>query len=180
MRLITGTFAFSIFRHDSFSAYEAIASAQSSETYEFGDRQLGLSCWSIVWSPVLGHPIAQLLVHPTVRGLEPTLLPIAEMNRLLLGFDRSVCGVDLQTARVIFERELLAPFVDFFHLAEGAVLILYETGAIALNRDLKYIWEFAGDLIQEARVESEILHLNFADDPPVALSLKNGVHISHS
>ena len=53
--------------------------------------------------------------------------------------------------------------------------VLHELGALALNRNFQRMWEFTGDLVENAHLEGEeILQLTFVDAPAISLSIRTG------
>jgi hypothetical protein len=109
------------------------------------------------------------------QGISPELLPIPEKHLLLIGFNDRAAVIDSESGQVIFEHQLRSLFWSFARIPSSeAVLVFYEIGVKALDKDGRELWDYSRDLLKSATVESNVLALSFSDSPSVALELSTG------
>jgi hypothetical protein len=109
------------------------------------------------------------------HGIPPELLPIPEVNLLLIGFDEKVVALDSESGQAVFEYRLRSLFWSFARVPSSeTILVFYEIGVKALGKDGRELWDYSKDLLKSATIEGDVLALSFSDSPSVALELVTG------
>jgi hypothetical protein len=110
------------------------------------------------------------------HGISPELLSVPETHLLLIGFDEKIVAINSESGRVVFQQQLRSLFWSFVRPpASEVILVFYEIGVRALNRDGQELWDYSRDLLKGASLEGDVLSLSFTDTPAVALELGTGV-----
>jgi hypothetical protein len=140
------------------------------------DIRGGKEFWSLAVGNSLGEGarfgIGMVSQH---SAIEPGLLLLPAKEMLFVGCNREVAVVNVVTAGVVAGAELEGGFRHFLHLRErSTVLVLHETGVLALDESGAERWRFDRDVIIAKNIRDGQLHLLFQDEPPVTLSLDDG------
>ncbi|HXG60057.1 MAG TPA: hypothetical protein VNO22_01675 [Planctomycetota bacterium] len=109
------------------------------------------------------------------HGAVPHMFPIPGTDRVMVGFDRRVVGVDLRTHKQAFEHELETVFHSFYHAVDHRIVMaLHEIGILALSEEGQRLWDFGKDVITAAEVGRDSIRLTFMDSPPIVLRIRDG------
>ncbi len=108
-------------------------------------------------------------------GLTPALLPQPENSVLIFGFNSDVVGVRIPGGEIVFQLKVETLFHAFLSVhRKEMILVKDEIGIVALTQNGNVLWKFGRDVITNAVIEGDQLHLQFMDSPEVFLNLSNG------
>jgi len=114
-------------------------------------------------------------IYSEGHGLEPHLLVQPERDKLIIGFNSEVIGIDTAKKKTEFQIKLNSLFRSFTFLKKyGMILVFHEIGMIAVNENGQEIWRFDGDIIENCVIDNNSLSLTFLDSDPVELDIFNG------
>lgn len=110
------------------------------------------------------------------HGLTPNLLLQPESRTLLFGFNSQVTGVRMPAGDIVFQLELPHYFYSFLSVnKQGLVLVVYETGLIAVTMEGKELWKYDGrDVITDWRVEGNHIYASFMSSASVDVDIDTG------
>jgi len=109
------------------------------------------------------------------HGLAPECLVVGSKNVILVGSDKTVYVIDYLEKKISQSIPLDSLFYHFVSIVEfGIVLIVHETGIIAMNSNLKVIWVYSSDIICKHEIDGSLIKLSFFEDKPVELSIFDG------
>lgn len=108
-------------------------------------------------------------------GLQPVIYLQEESNKLIIGYNSNVCGLNLNNGAMTFCYKLNSPFYDIVVLPiQYRILIQHEVGVVMLTEEGEILWKFDGDIITGLQHSENALELQFMDMPTVSLALDSG------
>lgn len=108
-------------------------------------------------------------------GLQPEVYLHPKTNKLVVGFNSSLCVMSLSDGTVTFCHELNSPFYEITPIYSlHQILIQHEVGIVMLTEEGKILWKYDGDIITGLQHCGNTLELQFMDTPSVKLSLDVG------
>jgi len=114
-------------------------------------------------------------IYSEGHGLEPHLLVQPERNKLIIGFNSDVIGIDTTKRKVRFQIRLSSLFRSFSFLKKySMILVFHEIGVIAVSENGQEIWSFDEDIIENCAIDNDSLSLAFLDAEPVTLNIFDG------
>ncbi len=118
-------------------------------------------------------------IYSEGHGLEPHLLVQPERNKLIIGFNSEVIGIDTAERKVGFQIRLSSLFRFFSVLNKyGMILVFHEIGVIAVSETGQEIWRFDEDIIENCAIDNDSLSLTFMDAEPMTLNIFDGTRKS--
>lgn len=114
------------------------------------------------------------------HGLKPEVLNIQEKKKLIVGANRNVYVIDYIKKEVERTFSFESLFYTFLEV-EGhqMIIVIYETGAAAINYNFEVIWNFYGDIVSEYQIKGDVLKLGFFEGGTIKLSILDGARQSH-
>jgi hypothetical protein len=105
----------------------------------------------------------------------PQLLTKPEHGLVMVGVDRLVCGVDVESRSVSFRVDCEGPFRQFVEVADASVtLVFHAAGVIALAEDGWELWRNNVGRILDWACEDGTLFLRLQDAPTAKLDVRTG------
>lgn len=153
------------------------ASVQISLGHEGGDTK---EFYSLVFSPVLLEAASLGIgIWSESSGLKPQIMLQDEKQTIILGYNSSVVGIELDTTKVKFEINL--PFL-FFTLALvkdfNILFAICELGIVALSLEGKEIWRYeTQDIVTNWKLIENMLFLDLLDESNIQLNIADGSEI---
>jgi hypothetical protein len=112
-------------------------------------------------------------IYSEGHGLEPHLL--VKSDKLIIGFDTQVTGIDIIRRKPDFQIRLNSLFRSFILLKQHRIiLILHETGVVAVTEKGQELWSFDEDIIEDYSIDKQSLFLEFSDTESVRLNIISG------
>jgi hypothetical protein len=109
------------------------------------------------------------------HGLKPQILFDAVSKKLMIGFNNEVTIINCPKRTIESRIILNSLFYSFLLLNEPKmIVVIQETGVLALNEEGKQLWQHDSDIIENYKIVDGILHLDFMDSEPIALSIADG------
>lgn len=109
------------------------------------------------------------------NGLKPCILPFNNEGLLIIGNNREVNFFNLYKLKNIKKIEIGDLFLNFLYIKEQkSILIISETGIMAIDSEFKTIWKYYQDVIIDYKLDQGQIILEFMDSPSVSLSLIDG------
>ncbi len=106
--------------------------------------------------------------------IDPALLQIHGSNEILIGYDKYVSGINLDSLSHSFDIELNAPFYNFINYLDD-IIIIYEIGVMSINAKGIINWSFhSDDIISLFRVQDKSIAVNFFEGGKIKLELESG------
>lgn len=119
------------------------------------------------------NPIAEIGFFSSFT-IDPVLLQINESNEILIGYDKYVSGISLDSLSHSFEIELDAPFYNFINYLDN-IIIVYETGIMSINEKGTINWIFrSDDIVSLFRVQNKSIVINFFEGDRIKIELESG------
>ena len=105
----------------------------------------------------------------------PELYLGAPPGYLWIGYNCALAIVNVAAGTLLNEEILESPFYDFIPVPDhGLVVVVYETGLWCFNASGEKRWQYASNVVQEVRLVSHQLLVEFMDEPSVRLSVLTG------
>src|SRR5262245_38015691 len=112
-----------------------------------------------------------------VSGLRPVAVLMDSGRRVLVGHDRRVTWVDVQTLAVVTSRKLGGVFFEFLPVdREEEIVVLHELGALRVDVNGAVNWSIdAGDIVEDGSIDAKgNLILRVMDGSRLVVSLASG------
>lgn len=108
------------------------------------------------------------------HGISPEALLIST-ELCLFGYNSEIAAIKIATGQLLFRRELDFLFHSLIPVpALNLILVMHETGAVAITTSGEPIWEFSRDVVEKFYITSSTLYLKFMDSEPATLELVSG------
>lgn len=105
----------------------------------------------------------------------PQLLLKPTLGMVMVGVDRQVCGVDLESRGVSFTIQCDGPFSQFVEVADASVVLVFHGGGVvALAEDGWELWRRNVGRILDWACEDGTLFLRLADGPNARVDVRTG------
>ena len=109
------------------------------------------------------------------HGLVPTILLQSNQERVIIGLNSEVIGIDLPQGNLRFRLLLDSLFMRLLELPRHKLLLIqHEIGIVALAETGEVPWKFSRDIITRLRLSESELLLEFMDSTPARLDLYSG------
>jgi hypothetical protein len=109
------------------------------------------------------------------HGIAPQILPLSNRGLLLFGLNSEVVAIRADTGGIAYRVPLEFLFRSMVMLWDkGLVLVFHEIGVTALRDNGDTAWAFGRDVLEDAWLEDDTLHMTFMDSEPAAVELNSG------
>ncbi|MCA9945588.1 MAG: hypothetical protein KC449_19025 [Anaerolineales bacterium] len=108
------------------------------------------------------------------HGPKPCFLLQRELSRLIIGYNRTVRSVQLLSGKSSLIMDLDGIIYSIIQM-EDFIIIVYETGVVAVTSSDKVLWHFSGDIIESFTINDGIGYMTYMEgSDPIRLNLVNG------